>query len=70
MNEYVNFLDETTINKQVFPEALNGLTDSNSAIREATIKAMVQMAPRLKPDKIEYVFNLYRRMCVCNGLRV
>lgn len=44
---YIDRLSDDLINREVFPQLLNGFTDTNPVLREATIKAAVPLAPRL-----------------------
>ena len=47
MAEYVSALPVTVLNEQVFQHAITGFKDSQPVLREATVKAMVCMAPHL-----------------------
>lgn len=46
-------LDDATINDKIFPECVNGFTDSSGPIREATVKALIFFVPRLKAKTVE-----------------
>lgn len=47
LESYINYLNPTVINEQVFPQIINGFLDSNFTIREQTIKSMLHLAPKL-----------------------
>eukprot|EP00971_Amphidinium_carterae_P072385 1431838-Amphidinium_carterae.1 len=46
-------LDDVMINEKIFPECVNGFTDSSGPIREATVKSLVFFVPRLKAKTVE-----------------
>lgn len=53
MGEMIDLLDDSMINDKIFPECVNGFTDSNGPIREATVKSLIFFVPRLKAKTIE-----------------
>ncbi|CAJ1407519.1 unnamed protein product [Effrenium voratum] len=50
LGDMIEFLDDAMINDKIFPECVNGFTDSNGPIREAS---MIFFVPRLKPKTVE-----------------
>lgn len=53
LGDMIDNLDEATINDKIFPECINGFTDSSSPIREATVKSLIFFVPRLRPKLVE-----------------
>lgn len=53
IGEMIDHLDDAMINDKIFPECVNGFTDSNGPIREATVKSLIFFVPRLKPKTVE-----------------
>mmetsp|Transcript_112510 Transcript_112510/g.359322 ORF Transcript_112510/g.359322 Transcript_112510/m.359322 type:complete len:778 (-) Transcript_112510:105-2438(-) len=53
LGEMISLLDDAMINDKIFPECVNGFTDSSGPIREATVKALVHFVPRLKAKTVE-----------------
>eukprot|EP00930_Biecheleria_cincta_P085953 TRINITY_DN75314_c0_g1_i1.p1 TRINITY_DN75314_c0_g1~~TRINITY_DN75314_c0_g1_i1.p1 ORF type:complete len:832 (+),score=189.44 TRINITY_DN75314_c0_g1_i1:102-2498(+) len=53
IGDMIEFLDDSMINDKIFPECVNGFSDSNGPIREATVKSMIYFVPRLKPKTVE-----------------
>ncbi|CAJ1436928.1 unnamed protein product [Effrenium voratum] len=53
LGDMIEFLDDAMINDKIFPECVNGFTDSNGPIREATVRSMIFFVPRLKPKTVE-----------------
>lgn len=53
LGDMINHLDENMINDKIFPECVNGFTDSNGPIREATVKALIHFVPRLRVKTVE-----------------
>lgn len=53
LGDMIEFLDDAMINDKIFPECVNGFTDSNAPIREATVKSMIFFVSRLKPKIVE-----------------
>lgn len=47
MSSYINFIDEKVLNQSIFASILNGFTDSFPLMREATVKSMVVIVPKL-----------------------
>jgi hypothetical protein len=46
MEQFIQYLDEPTVNTQIFPHVVHGFLDTNPAIREQTVKVGVAM-PRV-----------------------
>lgn len=53
LGEMVDHLDTHMINDKIFPECVNGFTDSNGPIREATVKALIHFIPKLNVKTVE-----------------
>jgi len=53
IGDMIGNLDDTMINDKIFPECVNGFTDSSGPIREATVKALIHFVPRLKAKTVE-----------------
>lgn len=53
IGDMIGNLDDAMINDKIFPECVNGFTDSSGPIREATVKALIHFVPRLKAKTIE-----------------
>ncbi|XP_072776609.1 LOW QUALITY PROTEIN: N-terminal kinase-like protein [Taeniopygia guttata] len=47
LEEFIEFLPDSTVDSQIFPHVAHGFLDSNPAIREQTVKSMVLLAPKL-----------------------
>lgn len=47
MEQFIQYLDEPTVNTQIFPHVTHGFLDTNPAIREQTVKSMLLLAPKL-----------------------
>ncbi|KAM8815059.1 N-terminal kinase-like protein isoform 3-T3 [Rhynchonycteris naso] len=47
MEHFIQYLDEPTVNTQIFPHVVHGFLDTNPAIREQTVKSMLLLAPKL-----------------------
>jgi len=53
IGEMIGNLDDAMINDKIFPECVNGFTDSCAPIREATVKTLIHFVPRLKAKTVE-----------------
>jgi SCY1-like protein 1 len=53
IGDMIGNLDDVMINDKIFPECVNGFTDSSGPIREATVKALIHFVPRLKAKTVE-----------------
>lgn len=53
LGDMIDHLDDSMINDKIFPECVNGFTDSNGPIREATVKSLIFFIPRLKVKTVE-----------------
>ena len=60
--KYVKHLTKSVINDQVYPQVALGFADSNEAIREHTIKAMVDFAPKLNQVNMEDLISNFHKM--------
>ncbi|GCB83972.1 hypothetical protein scyTo_0024571 [Scyliorhinus torazame] len=47
MEQFIEYLNEATVNAQIFPHVVQGFLDTNPAIREQTVKSMLLLAPKL-----------------------
>ncbi|XP_066205730.1 N-terminal kinase-like protein isoform X5 [Saccopteryx leptura] len=48
MEQFIQYLDEPTVNTQIFPHVVHGFLDTNPAIREQTVKAHSFPVPTLQ----------------------
>ena len=48
MDAFIDNLDKITTNDKIFTPFCNGFTDAAPIIREATVKAVLQMAPHVQ----------------------
>mmetsp|Transcript_41374 Transcript_41374/g.81741 ORF Transcript_41374/g.81741 Transcript_41374/m.81741 type:complete len:762 (+) Transcript_41374:112-2397(+) len=53
IGDMIDSLDDSMINDKIFTECVNGFTDSNGPIREATVKSLIHFVPRLRPKTVE-----------------
>eukprot|EP01138_Halocafeteria_seosinensis_P005490 gb/GECG01005612.1/.p1 GENE.gb/GECG01005612.1/~~gb/GECG01005612.1/.p1 ORF type:complete len:866 (+),score=105.90 gb/GECG01005612.1/:1-2598(+) len=49
---YVSMVDKSTLNGEVCKNILGGFHDNSEALRQATVKSTVALAPHLEPDKL------------------
>lgn len=49
MEQFIQYLDEPTVNTQIFPHVVHGFLDTNPAIREQTVKVGVIKARAATP---------------------
>lgn len=47
MTTFITKLEKPAINDKIFPEIANGFNDGAPVIREATVKALIHIAPML-----------------------
>ncbi|MEE6527464.1 hypothetical protein FKM82_028856 [Ascaphus truei] len=52
MENFIQYLNEPTVNTQIFPHVVHGFLDTNPAIREQTVKAMLLLAPKLNENNL------------------
>ncbi|XP_069924692.1 N-terminal kinase-like protein isoform X1 [Oryctolagus cuniculus] len=52
MEQFIQYLDEATVNTQIFPHVVHGFLDTNPAIREQTVKSMLLLAPKLTESNL------------------
>ncbi|XP_040826918.1 N-terminal kinase-like protein isoform X3 [Ochotona curzoniae] len=52
MEQFIQYLDEPTVNTQIFPHVVHGFLDTNPAIREQTVKSMLLLAPKLNENNL------------------
>ena len=48
----MDHLSPTIVNDQVFPQVIHGFMDTNPVIREATVKSMIHLAPKLNYNNL------------------
>jgi len=53
IGDMIGNLDDNMINDKIFPECVNGFTDSCAPIREATVKTLIHFVPRLRAKTVE-----------------
>lgn len=47
LKSYIEHLDRSVINKEIFQHVVTGFSDTHPAVREETVKAMELLAPKL-----------------------
>lgn len=47
MEQFIQYLDEATVNTQIFPRVMHGFWDTNPANREQTVKSMLLLVLKL-----------------------
>ncbi len=47
MGDFVEYLSPDIVNAQIFPNVVQGFTDTNPVVREHTIKSMLHLCPKL-----------------------
>ncbi|XP_042296819.1 N-terminal kinase-like protein [Sceloporus undulatus] len=52
MEHFIQYLNEPTVNGQIFPHVVHGFLDTNPAIREQTVKSMLLLAPKLSESNL------------------
>uniref|UniRef100_F6Z9I3 SCY1 like pseudokinase 1 n=1 Tax=Ornithorhynchus anatinus TaxID=9258 RepID=F6Z9I3_ORNAN len=52
MEQFIQYLNEPTVNSQIFPHVVHGFLDTNPAIREQTVKSMLLLAPKLNENNL------------------
>ncbi|XP_053133421.1 N-terminal kinase-like protein isoform X2 [Hemicordylus capensis] len=52
MEHFIQYLNEPTVNTQIFPHVVHGFLDTNPAIREQTVKSMLLLAPKLNEHNL------------------
>ncbi|XP_078001167.1 N-terminal kinase-like protein [Glandiceps talaboti] len=52
MEHFIEYLTADIVNNQIFPNVSHGFMDTNPAIREATVKSMLLMAPKLNEKNL------------------
>ncbi|XP_041099337.1 N-terminal kinase-like protein isoform X1 [Polyodon spathula] len=52
MEQFIQYLNESAVNSQVFPHVVHGFLDTNPAIREQTVKSMLLLAPKLSEHNL------------------
>ncbi|XP_022330201.2 N-terminal kinase-like protein isoform X2 [Crassostrea virginica] len=63
IDTFVEYLQPATVNDKIFPHIIHGFTDTNPVVREATIKAMVFIAPKLNYKNLnEEVMKHFARL--------
>lgn len=52
LDSYINSLNETVINEQIFPQIIQGFLDVNPTLRGQTIQSMFHLAPKLSANNL------------------
>ncbi|XP_071453913.1 N-terminal kinase-like protein isoform X4 [Hetaerina americana] len=52
LENFINHLQASTVNDQIFPQIALGFMDTNATIREQTVKSVIQLAPKLNYNNL------------------
>ncbi|XP_054264918.1 N-terminal kinase-like protein isoform X2 [Macrosteles quadrilineatus] len=52
LEHFIDHLQSTTVNDQIFPQIANGFMDTNPTIREQTVKSVIHLAPKLNYNNL------------------
>ncbi|XP_071948081.1 N-terminal kinase-like protein isoform X3 [Antedon mediterranea] len=52
LEDFIEYLQSAVVNDQVFPHICHGFTDTNPAIRESTVKAMILLSEKLNDHNL------------------
>eukprot|EP00002_Diphylleia_rotans_P009155 TRINITY_DN1917_c0_g1_i1.p1 TRINITY_DN1917_c0_g1~~TRINITY_DN1917_c0_g1_i1.p1 ORF type:complete len:813 (-),score=185.05 TRINITY_DN1917_c0_g1_i1:47-2485(-) len=52
LDSYCEHLPVALINEQIFPQMINGFTDTSAALRDLTIKSMILIVPKLREKEV------------------
>ena len=53
LEDFVEFLSDSVVSEQIFPHVANGFGDTVSQMREATMRSMLLLAPKLNENIID-----------------
>jgi SCY1-like protein 1 len=70
---FIDKMEDALVNTSIFPSILNGFSDTNAVLREATVKASVQFAPKLSSATFHGVLLKQLKKCLSDvepGIRV
>ena len=60
LGEYVDKLDQKVVVNDVWPNLQTGFSDTVAVIREATVKSIILLAP-----KVRYYIHLHEELIYC-----
>ncbi|XP_033110396.1 N-terminal kinase-like protein isoform X2 [Anneissia japonica] len=52
LESFIEYIQPAVVNDQIFPHICHGFMDTNPAIRESTVKAMILLAPKLSDHNL------------------
>ncbi|GJQ78354.1 hypothetical protein Trydic_g22181 [Trypoxylus dichotomus] len=52
LEHFIGHLQPSTVNDQIFPQVAHGFMDTNTTIREQTVKSMIHLAPKLNYNNL------------------
>lgn len=52
MEQFIQYLNESAVNSQIFPHVVHGFTDTNPAIREQTVKVVCTVQHNHNPGVV------------------
>jgi len=52
MPKFIEYLDRETVSKLIFPQLINGFTDSSPVLRECSVRSVLHFAPKLEPAMV------------------
>lgn len=64
MEQFIQYLDEPTVNTQIFPHVVHGFLDTNPAIREQTVKVGVPGVSKARRGSHDDSRDLGLGLCV------
>lgn len=66
MEQFIQYLNEAAVNAQIFPHVVHGFTDTNPAIREQTVKVVLNLCHRPGAG-ITRLMNICCSLTYCSG---
>ncbi|XP_039283271.1 N-terminal kinase-like protein [Nilaparvata lugens] len=52
LEHFIDHLQASTVNEQIFPQIANGFLDTNPTIREQTVKSIIHLSPKLNYNNL------------------
>nr|CAD7202147.1 unnamed protein product [Timema douglasi] len=52
LEHFIGHLQAATVNEQIFPQIAHGFMDTNSTVREHTVKSVIHLAPKLNYNNL------------------
>ncbi|XP_075223189.1 N-terminal kinase-like protein yata [Lycorma delicatula] len=52
LEHFIDHLQSSTVNDQIFPQIANGFLDTNPTIREQTVKSIIHLSPKLNYNNL------------------